>query len=307
MAIGLLVAAGSASPAARADEPAGPPADGNGLVPDEPLVSAPQPGPVRGTLRPGGIVERVLLTCRDTGESYAPRTVDRPGDPNGPLRFAFAPVGGDATYDVCLRCKGGRAVEGIDLGFVDERLLRLAEIRRRALGRPARPGQPFTRRDANEILAWIARQPDFLEQRRVLYLRGQGRRATALVEQMRTRAFHASGGKLVWRIELMYFVDRHGSWERLSNQERVLRRLRAGGAAWSKVSVEYDPALSVRVDRAGRSEPVDYRISPAPDPSTGRVANTRPDLETRPHLLGLDEQDAVERRPRRGDTDEPGR
>jgi hypothetical protein len=289
---------GLVAPASDANVPAPPVAgsartggDADDLTPDEPIVPAPRPGTVRGTVRPAGLVERVFLTCRETGETYAPRTVERPDDPNGPLRFAFGPVPGDATYDVGLWCKGGRSIEGIDLGFVDQRLLDLAEIRRRKLGLPPRREAPFTRRDANEILAWIARQDDFLEQRRVLYLRGHGRRATALVEQMRTRAFHASAGKIVWRIELMYFIDRHGSWERLGNQERVLRRLRVGPAAWSTVSVEYDPALSVPVDRAGRSRPVDYRVAPGPDPSRGRPAGTRPDLTTQPHLSGLADEE----------------
>jgi hypothetical protein len=166
--------------------------------------------------------------------------------------------------------------------------LKLAEKRRRQLGLPAEREHNFTRRDANELVEWVANAEDFLEQRRVLYVQGHGRRATLLVELMRTRAFHASGGKLVWRVELWYFVNQFGGWDRLANTEVMLRRLRVGRARWRSVHVGWLPALSVHVDADGRSRPLRFTIPAKTDPATSRPANTKPQLDTAPKVLGLD-------------------
>jgi hypothetical protein len=262
-------------------------ADANGcgfeLTEDEPLARKPAAGDVRGWLRPAKKIVRLWATHRPSGKTYQPAAFDAN---SGAFRFRDLP--GAATYDVCLETKDGRVIEGIDLSPPDARLIKLAARRRRQLGLPAEREHTFTRRDANALVKWVAKAEDFLEQRRVLYVKGHGRRATLLVELMRTRAFHASGGKLVWRVELWHFVNQFGGWDRLANTEVTVRRLRAGPVAWRKVHVEWLPALSVHVDADGKSEAVKFRIPDKIDPATSRPTNTKPQLKTSANVLGLD-------------------
>lgn len=255
------------------------------LRPDPPLVRRPEPGQVTGTIEPGGKVVQIRAISRVTGKQYAPSAFDRQTG-----RFAFEALPGAAAYDLCIETRDGRRIEGIDLRFVDQRLLDLAEKRRKQLDMPPPPGHTFTREDAETVAAFVAKQEDFMDWGRALYVRGHGRYATALVELMRTRAFHAGVGQVIWRVELWYFEYQGGGWERLNNQERVLRRERLGPAAWKKIHVEYTPDLSVHVDRAGASKPVRFRIPEAPDPATARPAGTKPRLPARPKLLGIQEE-----------------
>ncbi len=261
--------------------------DANGcefrLTEDKPLARKAKPGDVRGTIQPAGKVARLWATHRPTGRTYQPTSFDANSG-----AFVFRNLPGAATVDVCIETTSGRVIEGIDLSPPDPQLLKLAQKRRKQLGLPAQREHVFTRRDANAVVQWVANAKDFLEQRRVLYVKGHGRRATALVELMRTREFHASGGKLVWRVELWQFVNQFGGWDRIANTEITLRRLRVSPADWRKVHVEWTPKLSVHVDRGGSSEPVTFTIPGKVDPATSRPANSKPKLDTSPKVLGLD-------------------
>ena len=106
-----------------------------------------------------------------------------------------------------------------------------------------------------------------------------------LVELMRTKEFYSSAGKIIWRVELWYFEYNHGGWERMANQERVLRRERIDPAQWKKIDLEFYPQLTARVEADGSSKPVEFKIPEKPDPSCGRPANTAPELKTDPHIL----------------------
>ncbi len=279
----VVIALGSGT--GRAGDPNGADANGCGftLVEDRPLARKPKTGEVRGKLTPADNVARVWATHRPTGKTYQPTSFDANSG-----AFVFGNLPGAATYDVCLKTKTGRVIEGIDLSPSDAQLLKLAEKRRRQLGLAAERQHTFTRRDANAVVEWVANAKDFLEQRRVLYVKGHGRRATALVELMRTREFHASGGKLVWRVELWQFVNQFGGWDRLANTEITLRRLRVSPDPWRKVHVEWTPKLSVQIARDGSSKPIRFAIPDKAEPATSRPANSKPKLDTSPKVLGLD-------------------
>ena len=125
--------------------------------------------------------------------------------------------------------------------------------------------------------------------RRTLYVQGHGDRATALVELLRTKEYHsAKPGELIWRVELWYFQYSHGSWERITETDRVLRRERLPFEKWKALDVEYYPALSAYVDAAGFAKAVDFTIPDKPDPSRGRPKNTQPELATPPHVIGVE-------------------
>jgi len=284
-AAGIMVVIALGCETGRAADPNGADANGCGftLSEDKPLARKPKAGEVRGTLRPTDRIARIWATHRPTGKTYQPTSFDANSG-----AFVFGNLPGAATVDVCIETTSGRVIEGIDLSPPDPQLLKLAEKRRRQLGLPAEREHVFTRRDANAVVEWVANAKDFLEQRRVLYVKGHGRRATALVELMRTREFHASGGKLVWRVELWQFVNQFGGWDRIANTEITLRRLRVSPAQWRKVHVEWTPKLSVQIARDGAAKPITFTIPDKAAPATSRPANSKPKLETSPKVLGLD-------------------
>ncbi|MFP4141393.1 MAG: hypothetical protein ACLFVY_12595 [Phycisphaerae bacterium] len=281
--VAVVLAAGHGS--GRAADANGADANGCGfaLREDKPLARKAKTGEVRGTLRPTDRIARIWATHRPTGKTYQPAGFDANSG-----AFVFRNLPGASTVDICLETKTGRVIEGIDLSPPDPQLLKLAEKRRRQLGLPAERQHAFTRRDANAVVEWVANAKDFLEQRRVLYVKGHGRRATALVELMRTREFHASDGKLVWRVELWQFVNQFGGWDRIANTEITLRRLRVNPAEWRKVHVEWTPKLSVQIARGGSSKPITFTIPDKASPATSRPANSKPKLDTSPKVLGLD-------------------
>jgi len=259
------------------------------LTEDPPLTAAPKAGKILGSVTPANDVQEVFAIVRNDGKTYKAASFD---DKTG--EFVFRDLPGDTVYDIGAKLKDGRVIEGIDLSFVDARMLRLAEIRRKQLGLPAEEAHEFTKDDRDEILKYAhdLKQNDFMDQGRVLYLRGDGGRATMLVELMRNRDFYArtagpDGAQIIWRLELWYFQYHHGGWERVANQERVLRRERIPYGQWQKISMEFLPAWSVAVDAQGKSPIVKLRVPDKPDPSTGRPAKTDPNLKAEPHVLGL--------------------
>ena len=257
---------------------------GDDLAADKPTTPLPKPGAIAVRITPTEEIKSISAVSRQTGKAYQPSSVcSKTG------RCAFLRLPGDATYDVVIQTTDGRSIEGIDLEFVDARLLRMAATRREQLGMPAEPAREFTQTDADWMIKFVADMKDFMDTRRVLYIQGHGRRATVLVELLRTREFHADGGDIIWRVELWYFEWRSGGWQRAPNQERVLRRFRGKADDLAKIAVEYRPELSVFIDADGNSQPVTFTIPDKIDPSRGRPADTEPALTTQPHILGLDQ------------------
>jgi hypothetical protein len=251
------------------------------LVEDKPLLAPPMAGDIGGAIGPASQVASVHAVSRHGGKTYPGSFDARSG------RFSVTSLPGDASYDVCIKTRDGRRIEGVDLEYADAALQRLADVRRRDLGIASRPAGEFTRADADAILKFVRDLTDFMEIKRPLYVSGHGTGATVLVELLRTREFHSSGGDIIWRVELWYFQNNYGGWDRLPNQERVLQRERLPMAAWSKIDVEYHPRLSVFVDRQGKSKPVEFTFTGKTDPARGRPAGSDPDIKTNPQIIGL--------------------
>jgi hypothetical protein len=167
-------------------------------------------------------------------------------------------------------------------------MLRLEAQRRKDLKLPEERKNPFSPDDAKAILKWVDDWKDFMELKRVLYLRGDGTRAVLLVELMRTRDFYSAGGAFVWRMELWYMQNEFGGWDRLANAERVLHRKRITPDEWKKIDLQYYPELSVSIDAGGNCKPVHFTLSEKGDLSRGRLRNTDPTAKTEVHLSGLD-------------------
>lgn len=273
-----------------------PPAAGEAkLTADAPSIARPVSGDVTGcvTTPAGQGIRTLKAVSRVTGKEYSPSKWDRETG-----KFLFKKLPGDAAYDICVRTDLGRQVEGIDLDYVDSRLLRMAAQRRKQLRLPPEPIHGFGPRDVTELKEYVADLKDFMEIRRILYIRGHGLRATMLLELIRARHFHArKGDEVIWRIELWYFEYHHGGWERAANVERVLRRQRLPEGQWPKLHVEYYPQLTAKLDVEGKAEPVEFKIPQQSDPSRGRVAGTDVGLKTKPHISGLDVEAAPATKP----------
>ena len=252
---------------------------------DPPAVAAPKSGSVSGRIVNPDKVAELSAVSRVTGQTYKPKTWDKPSG-----RFSFDALPGDARYDVIIKTADGRELEGIDLDFADLRMVRLANQRRKELGLPPERNEPFDIEDVTAIASWIAKLKDFMEIRRPLYIHGNGRRCTVLLELMRTREHYSGDGRYVWRVELWYFENQFGGWEKVPNQERVLRRQRIAPAEWSKIHLEYFPELSACVEPNGYCRQIEFTIPPKGDLSRGRLPNTEPEVKTTPHLSGLDKE-----------------
>ncbi len=253
------------------------------LKEDPPPVAAPKAGDVAGTITPPALVAKVEAVSRNTLRTCQPAAFDKT---TGQFRFANLP--GDADYDVRVTTTDGRTIEGIDLSWIEARMLRLASVRRKQLNMPPEREESFDLDDAKAILKWVEDWKDFMEIKRVLYVNGMGKRATVLVELMRTREFYAAGEALVWRVELWYMQNEFGGWDRLANSERVLHRERISPEQWKKIDLQYFPELSAHVNPDGTSKPLHFRLPDKGDLSRGRLANSDPQCKTAPHIFGLD-------------------
>jgi hypothetical protein len=256
------------------------------LVEDDPPMRPPKAGDVTGRIRPAKDISDIWAVNRFTKKTYTRESFDKATG-----KFTFKNLPGDAAYDICVSLPEGRRVEGIDLSFTDARMVRLAAERRKQLGLAPERTHAFSQDDVDQMVKWLGGIKDFTDFRRALYVKGHGRRATMLLEGMRTRAHHDSQGRHVWRIELWYFENRFGGWEKLNNQEQVLRRERILPEQWRQIHVEYYPELSARVDENGFAKPVDFEIPAKPDSSRGRIPGTAPEIKTKTHVLGIDKKD----------------
>ena len=266
-----------------------------GLEEDSPSMSRAVLGKLRGkiALPEGQGIAVIQAVCREDGKSYSASKWDRKSG-----RFTFNGLPGDASYDIQLLTESGRRLEGIDLDYVDAKLLQMAARRREQLGLPPEGWHEFTEADARELAKYVEKMKDFMDIRRVLYIRGHGRRATMLVELIRASDFHArKRDELIWRIELWYFERSRGGWRRVENVERVIERQRLSAKQWQKLHVEYFPELTVRLDATGTAGPLYFRVPDKADPSRGRVPGTEITVKTGPHVLGLANQPEPTSRP----------
>jgi len=252
------------------------------LKDDPPPVAQPKPGDVTGTIVPAEKIARIEAVSRNTLKTYTPKRFDKATG-----WFAFAGLPGDAGYDVRVVTTDGRTIEGIDLSWIEARMVRLAARRRKDLGLAAERPHKFSPHDVKELLKWVEDWKDFMEIKRVLYVQGHGPRATLLVELLRTREFHSSAGSIVWRVELWYMKNEFGGWDRLANAERVLHRKRITPREWRAIDLQYVPELSAYVGPDGKSKPVHFKIPLAGDLSRGRLRDTSPTAKTKTHVRGL--------------------
>ena len=120
----------------------------------------------------------------------------------------------DTAYDISLTLADGTTLQGVDLGWYSIE--------------PAKPGAgELSDDDKQQIDSILTQILKFTNKNSLLLLQGDHDRATALVQLVRDKPFHSDqGGEVIWRIELWYFQNRHGGWEKVQQTDKLLRRER---------------------------------------------------------------------------------
>jgi len=118
------------------------------------------------------------------------------------------------AYDIRLVCADGRVLQGVDLSWYSDE----------PLAGDVKPMDDDDRKQIQELFDGIKA---FENKRKMLLISGNHERATILAELIRDTAFYSDkGGEIIWRIELWYFKNQHGGWEKIAQQNKVLRRER---------------------------------------------------------------------------------
>ena len=131
--------------------------------------------------------------------------------------IAFDNLRQDTAYDIELKFADGSLVRGIDMSWYNDD--------------DPKPGAgPLSDADVQHLTD-ILHVPSFYNKSDILIARGDHDRAVALVRLVRDKDFYSGTGQIIWRIELWYFQNQHGGWEKVLQQNKVLRRERFKTAA----------------------------------------------------------------------------
>ncbi len=126
----------------------------------------------------------------------------------------FANILPDTAYDVRVTLADGTVLQGVDMNWYNE------EPEKKDAGE-------MSDDDKSEVTKMVSDVRQFYDRSDIVMLKGNTDRAVALVREVRDSAFHSSkGGEVIWRIEIWYFKERHGGWERISQSNKVVRRER---------------------------------------------------------------------------------
>jgi hypothetical protein len=172
------------------------------------LVAASGAGAADGTLK--------LSLPADTKVSSAVAIasglkLETPGKIDG-ATITFEKLLPETAYDARLTLGDGTIVQGVDMEWYNE------EEAKADAG-------PLSDDDRKEMLGIIS-IPDFYNKHEILLIQGDHDRAVALVQLVRDKDFYAGTGQVIWRIELYYFKNQHGGWEKIGQQNKIIRRER---------------------------------------------------------------------------------
>ncbi len=272
LAVALLAVSAGPSRGLSAEEGATSTGSADARAADPPASQPAEAGPVlgriEGRLCPANAVKSIRCVDREFNLPYPVRWEAAAG------RFQADKLAPDRRYDLEVSAADGRTFIGVDLGFEEDPLLRLAK-RQAGAGTGDEdedaPG-PLTEDDRGQIGRIVTEVETFENERRVVQLRGDHSRAAALVELRRTTAFHSSKpGEQIRRVEVWYFKFQHGGWEKVANAERVLSRVRGPADqidARARREV-YMPELGgLAVDASGRAGPVELTLPGFEPPTT---------------------------------------
>jgi len=139
--------------------------------------------------------------------------LETPGAITG-SKISFSNLLPAAAYDIRLLCADGRVLQGVDMSWYSDE----------PLAGELKPMDEDDRKQIQELFDGIKA---FENKRKMLLMAGNHQRATILAELIRDTAFYSDkGGEIIWRIELWYFKNQHGGWEKIAQASKVLRRER---------------------------------------------------------------------------------
>jgi hypothetical protein len=124
------------------------------------------------------------------------------------------------SYDVKLTLSDGGVIQGVDLSWYDSEL--------------AKADAGDLSDEDRSAISDIVHVQSFYNKSDILALRGDHDRAVALVQLVRDKDFYNGKGQIVWRVELWYFQEEFGGWEKVDQQNKIVRRERF------KTREEYD-------------------------------------------------------------------
>ncbi|MGH7213585.1 MAG: hypothetical protein ACREIT_02295 [Tepidisphaeraceae bacterium] len=128
----------------------------------------------------------------------------------------FQKLESDTPHSIVITLADGGILHGADLSWHNEE--------------PANPeAGAMTQDDLAQVNAIVTDVQAFTNKHQILHLRGDHERAVAVLQLVRDREFHADkGGEIIWRIEIWYFRNNNGGWEKERQLNRILRRERFG-------------------------------------------------------------------------------
>jgi len=168
----------------------------------------------------------------------------------------FPNLSTDATYDVRLDRAAKKVIQGVNLDWYDDE--------------PAKPDVGELTDDDRAAIKAIIDVPSFYNHSEILAIRGDHSRATVLVQLVRDKDFYNGSGEVVWRVELWYFEEELGGWEKVAQQNRVLRRERFKTHDAFEIAVgnlKWEPALGgIHIPAADGQLTITLNDGPSPEP-----------------------------------------
>ena len=213
-------------------------------------------GEIRLRVSPAQEVRTVQALERESAATYrlTPGAGETPGE--ALFRAEGLPQG---LYDLVLLTRRGR-IEGVNL---------------RVRGVPAE-APALSERDRSEIRRLISGMTSFADRRRILFLRGRGTEARALVEELTTRktTLRSAAPFVVWRVEVWYYRKEFGAWDRYDWSTIV--RERPSLSDFENTTWVFEPALGgLEVGEESPVVEVTYRVPERPSAGAERPGKSR--------------------------------
>lgn len=143
--------------------------------------------------------------------------------------------------------------------------------------------EPLPAEAREKIATYVRELKDFHDQKRVLAVAGNGKKASALVELIRTGPTSNKPGEVIWRVERWSFEKVDTTWQRENGGHRVLRRFQIDSqkefAGWNW---NFVPELGGLDIKAGDKRTVNWTIPAKFDAARGRAAGREPDAPRGP-------------------------
>jgi|GEM_PF-1419024 len=161
-------------------------------------------------------------------------------------------------YDLTFTLADGTTLQGVDMGW------------RNGESFDAK-ADPMNDEDRAAVTDLVKPDKDFFNKLEIIAMAGNHNQVTALVKQIRDRAFHSdTGGEIISRFELWYFKFEYGGWEKVQQGSKLLRRDRFESQdAFEKTigTIKWLPELGGIKLEKGKDRTIKLTSASAPGPT----------------------------------------